>query len=60
MGAAGSCHFSGGTEFMCKKWEHGECLQSVYEMPSHDVVTWNVMISGHEKCGQGQKALDLF
>ncbi|CAK9882736.1 unnamed protein product [Sphagnum jensenii] len=29
-------------------------------MPSRDVVTWNAMISGHVKCGQGQKALELF
>jgi pentatricopeptide repeat protein len=30
------------------------------KMPSHDVVSWNVMILGHVKCGQGQKALELF
>ncbi|KAH8954826.1 hypothetical protein BDL97_08G101800 [Sphagnum fallax] len=29
-------------------------------MPSRDVVTWNAMILGHVKCGQGQKALELF
>ncbi|CAK9215698.1 unnamed protein product [Sphagnum troendelagicum] len=29
-------------------------------MPSQDVVTWTTMISGHVKCGQGQKALELF
>ncbi len=29
-------------------------------MPSCDVVTWNVMLLGHVKCGQGQKALELF
>jgi pentatricopeptide repeat protein len=29
-------------------------------MPSHDVVTWNAMIFGHAKCGQEQKALELF
>jgi pentatricopeptide repeat protein len=28
-------------------------------MPSCDVVTWNVMLLGHVKCGQGQKALEL-
>jgi pentatricopeptide repeat protein len=27
------------------------------KMPSCDVVSWNAMISGHVKCGQGQKAL---
>jgi len=26
----------------------------------HNVVSWNVMIFGHVKCGQGQKALELF
>ncbi|CAM6075269.1 unnamed protein product [Sphagnum tenellum] len=30
------------------------------KMPSWDVVSWNAMISGHVKCGQGQKALRLF
>ncbi|CAK9878571.1 unnamed protein product [Sphagnum jensenii] len=30
------------------------------KMPSCDVVSWNAMISGHVKCGQGQKALRLF
>jgi len=30
------------------------------KMPSHDVVTWNAMIFGHVKCGQEQKALELF
>jgi pentatricopeptide repeat protein len=31
-----------------------------YKMPSRNVVTWNAMILGHVKCGQGQKALELF
>ncbi|CAK9267098.1 unnamed protein product [Sphagnum jensenii] len=30
------------------------------KMPSRDVVSWNVMIMGHVKCGQGHKALELF
>ncbi len=30
------------------------------KMPSRDVVTWNTMILGRVKCGQGQKALELF
>jgi pentatricopeptide repeat protein len=30
------------------------------QMPSRDVVSWNVMILGHVKCGQSQKALELF
>jgi pentatricopeptide repeat protein len=29
-------------------------------MPSQDVVTWNNMILGDVKCGQGQKAVELF
>ncbi|CAN5972805.1 unnamed protein product [Sphagnum jensenii] len=29
-------------------------------MPLHDVVTWNALIFGHVKCGQGYKALELF
>ncbi|KAH8937689.1 hypothetical protein BDL97_16G041200 [Sphagnum fallax] len=29
-------------------------------MPTRDVVAWNAMILGHVKCGQGQKAMDLF
>jgi pentatricopeptide repeat protein len=28
-------------------------------MPTRNVVTWNAMILGHVKCGQGQKALEL-
>jgi len=28
-------------------------------MPSRNVVSWNIMILGHVKCGQGQKALAL-
>ncbi|CAM6042283.1 unnamed protein product [Sphagnum compactum] len=31
-----------------------------HNMPSRDVVTWNAMVWGHVKCGQGQKALELF
>jgi pentatricopeptide repeat protein len=27
--------------------------------PSLDVVTWNAMIFGHVKCGEGLKALEL-
>jgi len=30
------------------------------KMPSRDVITWTAMIFGHVKCGQGQKALELF
>ncbi len=29
-------------------------------MPSQNVVSWTAMKLGHVKCGQGQKALDLF
>jgi pentatricopeptide repeat domain-containing protein 1 len=38
-----------------------EDAQRVFnKMPSRDVATWTAMISGHVKCGQGQKALELF
>ncbi len=30
------------------------------KMHTRDLVTWNAMIFGHVKCGQGQKALELF
>ncbi|KAH9543638.1 hypothetical protein CY35_13G076200 [Sphagnum magellanicum] len=30
------------------------------KMPSRNVVTWNAMVLGHVKCGQGQKELGLF
>jgi pentatricopeptide repeat protein len=30
------------------------------KMPSHKVVMWNTIILGLVKCGQGQKALELF
>jgi pentatricopeptide repeat protein len=30
------------------------------KMPSHDIVSWNVMIVGHVKTGKAQKALELF
>jgi pentatricopeptide repeat protein len=30
------------------------------KMPLQNVVTWNAMVLGHVKCGQGQKALELF
>jgi pentatricopeptide repeat protein len=29
-------------------------------MPLRDAVAWSAMILGHAKCGQGQKALELF
>jgi pentatricopeptide repeat protein len=29
-------------------------------IPSHDAVSWNAMIMGHVRCGQGQKALELY
>ncbi len=30
------------------------------KMPSRNVVTWNALILGHVKLGQGHKALQLF
>jgi pentatricopeptide repeat protein len=35
-------------------------LDSVPQDALHDVVSWNVIILGHVKCAQGQKALELF
>jgi pentatricopeptide repeat protein len=38
-----------------------EDAQRVFNnVQSHDVVTWTTMILRHVKCGQGQKALELF
>ncbi|CAM6076308.1 unnamed protein product [Sphagnum tenellum] len=38
-----------------------EDAQRVFsKMPTRDAVTWTAMILGHVKCGQGQKALELF
>jgi pentatricopeptide repeat protein len=38
-----------------------EDAQRVFnKMPSRDVATWTAMISGHVKCGQRQKALEVF
>ncbi len=30
------------------------------KMPSQNVITWNARVLEHVKCGQGQKALELF
>ncbi len=30
------------------------------KMPSQNTVTWTTMILGHVKCGQGEKAPELF
>ncbi|CAK9230585.1 unnamed protein product [Sphagnum troendelagicum] len=35
-------------------------LRVFKEMPSHDVVSWNALIFGHVKYGQGRKSLELF
>jgi pentatricopeptide repeat protein len=37
-----------------------EALRVFNKMSSHDTVSWNVIILGHVKCEQGQKALNLF
>jgi pentatricopeptide repeat protein len=29
-------------------------------MPTHNVVSWNPMILGHVKCGEGQRGVELF
>ncbi len=36
-----------------------EALRVLNKMPSHDVVSWNVII-GDVKCGQEHEVLDLF
>ncbi len=38
----------------------GDAWRVFNKMPSRNVVTWNAMTFGHVKCGQGQKALELF
>jgi pentatricopeptide repeat protein len=38
-------------------WMLAECSTS---LPPQDVITWNVMIFGLLKCGQGQKAMNYF
>jgi len=40
--------------------EHGGCSASLHKMPSCYVVTWNAIVWGHVKFGEGQKALELF
>ncbi|CAK9217321.1 unnamed protein product [Sphagnum troendelagicum] len=46
---------------MYAKCESIEDAKRVFnKLPSHDVVSWNVMIFGHVKYRQGQKALELF
>jgi pentatricopeptide repeat protein len=37
-----------------------DCQRVFDKMPSRNVVTWTAIILGYVKCGQGQKALDLF
>ncbi|KAH8931215.1 hypothetical protein BDL97_19G009800 [Sphagnum fallax] len=51
VGVLNACAKCGSTEDACRVFN---------QMPSCDVVIWNVMIFGHVKCGQGQKALELF
>jgi pentatricopeptide repeat protein len=38
----------------------GDAWRVFNKMPSRNMVTWNAMIFGHVKCGQGQKAQELF
>jgi pentatricopeptide repeat protein len=37
-----------------------DALRVFKKMLSHDVVSWAALLLGHVKCGQGQKALQLF
>jgi hypothetical protein len=46
---------------MCAKCESMEdAWREFNKMPSHHAVPWNAIISGYAKCGQRQKALELF
>ncbi|CAM6019343.1 unnamed protein product [Sphagnum balticum] len=46
---------------MYAKFGSMEEAQSMFNnMSSHNVVSWNIMILGHVKCGQGQEALELY
>ncbi len=46
---------------MCAKCgSMDEALRVFDKVPSRNIVSWNAMISGYVKCGQGQNALDLF
>ncbi len=40
--------------------EHRGSLSVLNEMPSHDMASYTVMIFGYVKCGQLQKALEIF
>ncbi len=46
---------------MCAKCGSMEdAWRAFNKMPSQNAVTWNSMIFGHVKCGEGTKALELF
>jgi pentatricopeptide repeat protein len=46
---------------MCAKFgSMDEAWRVFHKMPTCNVVSWNVIILGYVKCGQGHKALDLF
>ncbi len=46
---------------MCAKCGSMEdAWRAFNKMPSRNAVTWNSMIFGHVKCGEGEKALELF
>ncbi len=40
--------------------EHRGSLSVLNEMPSHDMASYTVMIYGYVKCGELQKALEIF
>jgi pentatricopeptide repeat protein len=42
----------------CRSME--DAWRTFNKMPSQNGVTWNAMLLGHVKCGQGEKALELF
>jgi pentatricopeptide repeat protein len=49
-----------GNSFVDMYAKHGSTQNMFDKMQFQDVVNWNTMMVGHVKCGQRQKALELF
>jgi pentatricopeptide repeat protein len=46
---------------MCSKFGSIDDAQRVFnKMPSHNVVTWNIILWRHVKCGQGRRHWNYF
>ncbi|KAJ7539561.1 hypothetical protein O6H91_11G100200 [Diphasiastrum complanatum] len=54
--AVGSCL----VDMYCKCSSIEDASSVFNTMATHDVVSWNAMISGYMNCGQAEKALELF